>query len=96
MVEIVYHCINLSFLSINWNGRQTMSFFVLCLERLGHLIQDSINKGLWKPLIFGKTKWDPNFSFFFFSDDIILVVEASLQQVAEVKRILDNFCLASR
>lgn len=45
---------------------------------------------------FWQNQMGSQFLFFFFSDDIILVVEASLQQVAEVKRILDNFCLASR
>lgn len=37
----------------------------------------------------------PKLSHLFFADDIILIGEASREQVMETKRVLDKFCSAS-
>ena len=61
------NCIETPTLSVLWNGMKLGSFkpkrgirqgdaispyiFVLCMERLGHLINDSMNSGRqWKPI----------------------------------------------
>ena len=67
-------------LSVLWNGRKLESFspcrgirqgaaispyiFVLCMERLGHLINASVQSGQWKPVKLSKS--GPSISPFFF------------------------------
>lgn len=96
---------------INWNGDVSDDFspsgglrqgdpispylFVLCLERLAHCIEDSVAVGTWKPMGFGRDG-GPKISHLFFADDILLVSEASHEQLGEAKRILDLFCSVSR
>lgn len=108
--NIIYHCISSANLSINWNGNPTPSFsssrglrqgdpispylFVLALERLGHKIQDLVNNGNWKPLTFGRGN-GPIMSHICFADDIVLVAEASSDQVHMIRDLLDAFCMNS-
>ena len=57
--------------------------FVLCMERLGHLINDSINSGQWKPIRLSRN--GPLLSHLFFVDDLILFGEASTEQMDVIK-----------
>lgn len=47
--------------------------------------------GSWKPYGFNRDM-GPKISHLFFADDILLVAEATLAQVDEVKRILEVYC----
>ncbi|KAL8143720.1 hypothetical protein V2J09_016752 [Rumex salicifolius] len=64
--------------------------FVLCLERLEHCIQNSVDAGLWKPL--SLCRRGPKLSHLFFADNILLFAEASVSQLKVVQHCLDQFC----
>lgn len=99
------HCISSSTMSINWQGSNTPSFspsrgirqgdplspylIVLCMERLSHCIQDSLDCSDWKP--FSCNRGGPKISHLF-ADDLLLTGEASMQQMEVVKVVLDRFC----
>ncbi|KAK4283978.1 hypothetical protein QN277_000873 [Acacia crassicarpa] len=91
-----------------WNGERAGSFtpsrgvrqggplspylFVTCMERLAHLIQEHIARGNWRPI--NLCKGGPPIYHLFFADDIVLFVEADVNQAAEVRHCLDNFFMA--
>lgn len=93
LIELVWYCISSVSMQIVWNGGKTKAFrpsrgvrqgdpispylFVLCMERLGHLIQKEVDCGLWKPI--GITRLSPKVSHLFFTDDLVLLAEASLE-----------------
>lgn len=107
LCHVIFHCISSASFSVNWNGqalhpiRSTRGIrqgdpispylFVLCLERLGHKITDSVVAGEWLPFSFGRGSC-PKLSHICFADDLILVAEASLGQVRNIKGILREFC----
>ncbi|KAK7275172.1 hypothetical protein RIF29_16281 [Crotalaria pallida] len=108
-INIIMHCISSSSMCVNWQGDLSNVFypatgirqgdplspyiFVLCMDRLFHLIQDAINSNDWKPLAMGRG--GPRISQLFFADDVILVSEASSAQAIVVSNILQRFCEAS-
>lgn len=96
-------------MSILWNGEKTDSFnpsqglrqrnplspylFVLCLERLCHMIGRSIAAKEWKPICLLRGR--PRLSHIYFADDLILFYEALVSQVWVIRRVLEKFCVAS-
>lgn len=108
--KVILHYMSSTTLSVNWNGSSTDAFkssrgirqgdpispylFVLCLERLGHMIKDVVASGVWKPFCFRRGN-SPKLSHICFTDDLILVAEASSNQVQVVRGILDRFCSIS-
>lgn len=106
MKNLILYCIS-STNSINWNGNPTPSFtttrglrqgdplspylFVLALERFGHIIQDMVDEGLWKPLTFGRGS-GPNLSHVCFANDIVLFAEANVDQAHVIRNMLEDFC----
>lgn len=60
------------------------------MERLIHRINLTVSKGDWKPIKVGRKC--PKLSHFFFADDIILFVEASLSQVKVIRQVFNDFC----
>lgn len=107
--SVISACISTASMSINWNGSNTDQFsstrglrqgdpispylFVLSLERLGHKIQQAVHEGSCKALPFGRQ--GPKISHLFFANDLVLVAEASMDQVGVIRDILDEFCAAS-
>lgn len=65
-MNLIWHCIFSVTMDILWNGEGTCDFsptrgicqgdhmlpylFVICMERLSHLIQWAVSQGLWKPI----------------------------------------------
>ena len=104
------HCIKTTRLAVLWNGKQLEWFspsrgirqgdamspyiFVLCMERLGHIIQSVVEEGKWKTIQFSCN--GPKLSHLFFVDDLILFSKALVEQISIVKNCLDVFCAASR
>ncbi|CAA7017011.1 unnamed protein product [Microthlaspi erraticum] len=92
-----------------WNGEKTSSFkpsrglrqgdplspylFVLCMERLCHLIEMAIDEKRWKPI--SLSRGGPKLSHICFADDLILFAEASVAQIRVVRGVLERFCRAS-
>lgn len=67
--------------------------FVLCLKHLFHLISLAEDHLFWKPIQLARG--GPKISHLAFADDLLLFVEASLDQVEVIKTILDLFCNSS-
>ncbi|XP_061336789.1 uncharacterized protein LOC133283880 [Gastrolobium bilobum] len=67
--------------------------FVLCIDRLAHLILEATSHKLWKPVVLKKN--DPPISHLFFTDDLLLFAEASVQQATIISKILKCFCDSS-
>lgn len=109
MNEVIMECISSPSMRILWNGEQTESFsptrgirqgdplspylFVLCMERLNQIIEESILAGKWKPIQI--SRGGPQLTNLFFADDIILFSEASVEQALIIAECLDRFCMAS-
>ena len=109
MVDVVMNCIESAKLSILWNGEPMEYFhpsrgirqgdplspylYVLCMERLSHLIDREVRLGGWKTIRASRN--GPQFSNLAFADDLILFGEASVDQADTMMKCLDAFCEAS-
>ena len=60
------------------------------MERLGHLIHLTMTRGRWKPIQVSRS--GPHLSHLFFADDLILFVEASIDQIKVMMECLETFC----
>ena len=65
-MNLIWHCISSVTMDILWNGERIGNFtptrgirqgdpmspylFVICMERLSHLIQWAVSQDLWKPI----------------------------------------------
>nr|KYP62280.1 hypothetical protein KK1_016807 [Cajanus cajan] len=93
-------------MQVIWNGEALQSFkpsrgirqgdplsmyiFVLCMERLFHLIDIAVNHKLWKPIKVSKK--GPSLAYLTFADDLILFLEVSMDQVEIIQTCFDLFC----
>ncbi|OMP01704.1 reverse transcriptase [Corchorus capsularis] len=107
--RLIMLCVESSSLAVLWNGEKLDSFrpqrglrqgdplspylFVLCMERLGHLIDREVQSGAWKPIKAGRNC--PGISHLFFADDLFLFSRAGEAQANKIKEVLDEFCAAS-
>ncbi|XP_031099664.1 uncharacterized protein LOC116003863 [Ipomoea triloba] len=105
----IMECVSTPRLAVLWNGQKSDWFtpqrglrqgdsispllFVLCMERLSHLILDSIKQEKWKWIKICRN--GPHVSHLFFADDLILFGEATMEQAVEMKKCLDAFCANS-
>ncbi|WZZ33856.1 hypothetical protein YC2023_017257 [Brassica napus] len=105
----IMECVAGPEMSILWNGEKSESFkpsrglrqgdplspylFVLCMERLCHLIDEAVVEKKWKPI--SLSRGGPKLSHICFADDLILFAEASVVQVRVIRRVLETFCRAS-
>ncbi|CAL8992705.1 unnamed protein product [Prunus brigantina] len=72
----------------------SLYLFVLCMEKLSHIITARVLKKDWKAV--RETRFGPLISHLFFVDDLILFAKASVQQAMVMKNSLDQFCELSR
>lgn len=109
LVKLIMHCITSTSFQICLNGELTSSFmaqrgirqgdplspyiFVLCMEKLSHLIQSAVDDGHWKAVKASQS--GPKISHLFFADDLMLFAKASTRQAHLLKLCLDNFCAVS-
>lgn len=105
-LELIMQCINSVDYKAILNGELTTAFsptcgirqgdplspyiFVLCMEKLSHIIQKKIHDHDWKPL--QVSRGGPFISHLFFADDLILFGKASTNQAFLMKNCLDEFC----
>ncbi|CAA7036314.1 unnamed protein product [Microthlaspi erraticum] len=108
-VKWIMQCVSGPSMSLLWNGEKTESFkplrglrqgdplspylFVMCMERLCHLIERSIDEKEWKRI--SLSRGGPKLSHICFADDLILFAEASVGQIRVIRRVLEKFCKAS-
>ena len=105
----IMECVAGPSMCILWNGEKTEPFkpsrglrqgdplspylFVLCMERLCHLIDEAVEEKRWKPI--NLSRGGPQLSHICFADDLILFAEASLTQIRVIREVLEKFCKAS-
>lgn len=68
--------------------------FVMCMERLSHLISKEVVLNNWKGL--KASKGGPSITHLFFADDLVLFAKTTNPICATVMNTLDIFCNASR
>ncbi|KAK4258441.1 hypothetical protein QN277_004892 [Acacia crassicarpa] len=90
--EVIAQCVSTPSMQLLWNGDKAEEFrpsrgvrqgdplspylFVICMEKLAHLIQAAIHEGTWELIRLSRT--GPQISHLFFADDIMLFSEASM------------------
>lgn len=96
-------------MQVLWNGEKLEEFkpgrgicqgdplspylFTLWLERLLQMISVVVGQGVWKPVWLNRG--GPTMSHLAFADELILFVEASMNQVRIIQTILNLFCKSS-
>ena len=109
LVNLIHECVSSPTLQLLWNGDLSEIFesgrgvrqgdplspylFVICMEKLAHLIKERVDNRGWRPIKLCRD--GPELSHLFFADDIILFSEASLEQAHELRSCLDQFCASS-
>lgn len=108
-VNNIMSCVETSKMKILWNGKQLEQIiptrgirqgdaispyiFVLCMERLSHIIKEEVQQGRWKGIRL--SRYGPLLTHLFFADDLVLFAEASQEQVTIIKNCLERFSKAS-
>lgn len=106
LIRAIMVCISSSSFRVLWNGEKTREFypnhglrqrdplspylFVLCMERLGHMVNMLVDNGCWKPITLARN--GPKLTHLCFADDIILFARADVEQARTVKNCLETFC----
>ena len=63
------------------------------MERLGHVINQVVTEGLWKPIKLAHH--GPPLSHLFFADDLLLFAKASKEQIKVIMNCMNTFCVVS-
>lgn len=108
LIGLIMHVTTTS-MQVLWNGEASnalqssrgifqgdplsLYLFVLCMERLAHLIKDCVDSKMWKP--FQISKNGPNLSHVFFTDGLVLFVEGTQEQMNIIQNCLTTFYKAS-
>lgn len=109
LIKIIMACISNSSISILLNGGMLEPFrpyrgwrlgdplspyiFILCMEFLGLLINESCQDGDWKPLKSSRSR--RSFSHLFFVDDLVLFSKATTSTARAIEEVLEKFCYFS-
>lgn len=109
ITSLTMHGISSTYISLLWNGNKTPGFtpvrglrqgdplspyrFVLCMERLVDMINQSVRLNNWSPVTITRT--GPRISHLFFVDDVLLFTKAKPSQTRLVANVLHEFCAIS-
>ncbi|KAL4359580.1 hypothetical protein AHAS_Ahas08G0091600 [Arachis hypogaea] len=109
LINLIMNCVQTVSYSVIWNGNRTEEFvpkrglrqgdpispylFVIGMDKLSYLIEDRVKRGLWKAIRVGRK--GPDISHLVFADDLLLFVEATIDQIKEVTEVIETFCKAS-
>ncbi|XP_028773622.1 uncharacterized protein LOC114730681 [Neltuma alba] len=108
-VDIISSCVSTADFQLLWNGDKAKNFsssrgvrqgdpispylFVICMEKLAHIIQEEIEDNHWRPIRLTKT--GPPITHLFFADDVLLFAEANLEQADLINQCLEKFSRSS-
>lgn len=67
--------------------------FVLCMERLSHIINKVMHEEKYKGIRLSKGRLV--LTHMFFADDLVFLIEANMEKIHIVKEFLDVFCTCS-
>ncbi|KAL0005393.1 hypothetical protein SO802_012954 [Lithocarpus litseifolius] len=67
--------------------------FILCMEVLGHLIEEKCEARSWNPIKSSKSR--ATFSHLFFADDLVLFARADYNNCSAIRDVFDVFCVQS-
>ena len=109
LTELIMSCVSTVSTSLLFNGGCLDSFhpsrgirhgdplspylFILCMEFLGHLIEEKCNAKLWSPV--KASRGGPSFSHLFFADDLVLFARADSENCHAINDALQEFCSRS-
>jgi hypothetical protein len=109
MINVIMNCITSVQSNVLWNGSRSDFFppycgvrqgdpmspylFVLCMDKLSHLIAEAVEDGQWKPMRAGRN--GPLISHLMFADDLLLFSQATDESMMVVMNVLQNFCSMS-
>ncbi|KAK2367897.1 hypothetical protein QL285_081140 [Trifolium repens] len=101
MTNVIMNCITSIQSNVLWNGSRSDYFtpqcgvrqgdpmspylFVLCMDKLSHLIEESIESGKWKPMRAGRN--GPLISHLIFVDDLLLFGQAVEENMTTVLNV---------
>lgn len=105
-VELIMNCVMYTSMSILWNGSPLPDFkptrglrqgdplspylFVLCMEKLSHMIHMAVEERKWKGLRASKN--GPNITHLFYADDLMIFAEADESACRHIMDALNHFC----
>ncbi|PNX94494.1 ribonuclease H, partial [Trifolium pratense] len=108
-IDVVMTAVTSVRTNVKWNGKRADYFhpqcgirqgdpispylFVICMDKLSHLIMQEVQEGKWKPMRAGRN--GPLISHLMFADDLILFAEANVDQLQVVLNVIDRFCQMS-
>lgn len=109
MINVITRCVSTRSFRLLWSGDCTetigqtrgirqgdplsLYLFVLCLERLAHRKQQEASNRSWRPLKASRN--GPAILHLFFTDDLMLFAESSVEQMDVIKKCLSDFSKAS-
>ncbi|XP_016178547.1 uncharacterized protein LOC107621000 [Arachis ipaensis] len=109
LVQIIMECILSVAYNVIWNGEKTEEFrpsrkirqgdpilpylFVIAMDKLSHLIEESAETLTWKEFKVGKE--GSIITHLLFADDLLIFAEANTSQIDNVGRVMEKFCQAS-
>lgn len=67
----------------------SLYLFVICMDKLSHIIVDQVEANYWKPM--RARKDGPQISHLLFEDGLLLFVEASMEQAHCIMHYLNLF-----
>ena len=107
-VRNIMECVSTPSMAVLWNGSKLDNFhpsrgmrhddpispylFVLCIERLSHLINEAVLNGRWKPI--GYLGEALTFRICVFAYDMMLFAKATKNQMQVMLDYLNHFCKA--
>lgn len=107
--QLIMSSVTSGWTNVNWNGNRNDFFqpqkgirhgdpvspylFVLCMDKLSHLICEKVADGRWIGLKAGRN--GPAISHLMFADDLLLFGQATVNQMRCVLQVIETFCILS-
>jgi hypothetical protein len=109
LINVIMHSVTSVLTNVKWNGARAEFFkpqrgirqgdpispylFVLCMDKLSHLIMHAVEEGRWNGIKAGRH--GPVVSHLMFADDLLLFGEANERQMQCVMDTMETFCSMS-